>query len=195
MKNLCKTLANVELVLGVIGSIFLAYTMGMRLDYRSLSLERDIGSTLVIFTSTMLCVATLYVILYAISEILENQERLIQKMNDQQVTSIKNSTPICSPPPKSSVHIVTSTAPVENSSKKIEQVVENVNNENWKVYNDWKCPSCKRINDGLIEICTCGTKGPSGNNADATNFWTCSNCGNANSIGIEICPGCGAIKD
>lgn len=159
MKNLCKTLACIELVIGTIGSIFLACTFGIRLDYHSLSLERDGAATFAIFISAMLCVITLWVILYAISELLENQEKILQLMEKKQNSESKSLKPICSPPPKSSVP-ATSRTSVPNSNAENGQSNNEVDDESWKVYAAWKCPNCKRINDGHVETCSCGIARP-----------------------------------
>jgi hypothetical protein len=145
MKIICKILAYVELVLGITGSIFLSDTLGMRLNFHTLKLERDGTATFAILFSTLLSVITLWAILYAFSEILENPGKA-------KPTII---TPICKPlsePPKT-----LPTRP-EVQLKIVKQVPENakVNDENWNVYDAWKCPNCKRINDGSMETCICG---------------------------------------
>ena len=159
MKTLCKALAHIELILGTISSIILAYTLGKKLNYYTYNLERDGTATFIIFVSTMLCVITLWAILYAISEILENQDKIFELLENRGKAAPKSITPICGPlsgAPKAS--------PVRTQVQ--EQIVKQestdavVNDEEWKAYNSWKCPSCKRINSGSVDTCICGTSKP-----------------------------------
>lgn len=78
MKNTCKTLANLALVLGAIGSGLLAKTFGQRLDFDTLEMVRDSTRTAAIFVSTLFGVVIIWALLYAAGKILENQECIIE---------------------------------------------------------------------------------------------------------------------
>ncbi len=81
MKGFCKVLATTMLVLGTIGSIFIAKTMGMSLNMRTYDMERNWGTTIIVFLFGFLSVVVLSVILYAIDEILGNQESLYKELS------------------------------------------------------------------------------------------------------------------
>lgn len=77
MKGICKVIAYVNLVLGIIGSIAAAYLGGRSLDTYSrysISYDRNWLLTIAIFLGIMLMVITLYVILMSLVELLEKQE-------------------------------------------------------------------------------------------------------------------------
>jgi hypothetical protein len=155
MKIICKTLAYVELVLGIIGSIFLSDTLGMRLNFHTLKLERDGTATFAILFSTLLSVITLWAILYAFSEILEHQDKIFKLLEHPGKAEPTIITPICKPlsePPKT----LPTRPQVQPQILKQEPEKAKVNDENWNVYDAWKCPNCKRINDGSMETCICG---------------------------------------
>lgn len=93
MKNTCKTLANLVLVLGAIGSGLLAKTFGQRLDFDTLEMVRDSTRTAAIFVSTLFGVVIIWALLYAAGKILENQECIMEKLG------IKASKPAPAPAP------------------------------------------------------------------------------------------------
>lgn len=164
MKKLCLTLAYVELVLGVIGSISLAHTLGYQLNYKTFELERNASQTFVIFISSMLCVITLWAILCAISEVLGNQEVILDKLRTldvlkhNEISALGSSkTPICSAPEKS----YNKTSVPKSTKVESQHPIESKPvNDDWKNYKVWKCPNCKRVNDTSVATCTCGTMKP-----------------------------------
>lgn len=93
MKNACKTLANLVLVLGAIGSGLLAKTFGQRLDFDTLEMVRDSTRTAAIFVSTLFGVVIIWALLYAAGKIFENQECIMEKLG------IKTSKPGTAPAP------------------------------------------------------------------------------------------------
>ncbi|WP_312441524.1 hypothetical protein [Lacrimispora sp.] len=159
MKTLCKTLAYVELVLGTIGSIILTYTLGTKLDYHTLKFERDGAATFAIFVSAMLSVIILWAILCAFSKILENQEIIFELLESRDETKPTNITPICTPLPEPAKTLPVRPQ-VQPQTVRQEPIDTKINDENWKVYDAWKCPNCKRINDGSAVTCVCGTNKP-----------------------------------
>lgn len=161
MKNLCKTLAYIELILGVIGSFILADTLGVKVNYKTYSIERDGGLTFAIFLSTMLCVVTLWAILCAFSEILENQETLLSR-SDNSVKPEANIKPICGLPTSVSIPPASPSGTLDKGLQTVHPTMPNtvVNNDEWKEYNTWKCPNCKRINEQSVKVCACGAYKP-----------------------------------
>lgn len=97
MKNTCKTLANLVLVLGAIGSGLLAKTFGQRLDFDTLEMVRDSTRTAAIFVSTLLGVVIIWALLYAAGKILENQECIMEKLG----IKVSKPAPAPAPPAKS----------------------------------------------------------------------------------------------
>lgn len=156
MKSLCRTLSYVELITGTIGSIFLSNKLGVEVNFRTLDLERDISSTITIFVSSMLCVITFWVILYAISEILENQSRIIELVQSSTKTSPQNNSPLCGPASQNINQISPQPMPLVSELKHNNPENTKTSSEEWGKYGDWNCPNCKRINDSSIAICNCG---------------------------------------
>lgn len=85
--NFCSTLSIVVLILGIIGSIYLAYKFGVKIDsdynvwtekieYDSV---RDFGSTLTIFVSGTFGTFILYTILSTLGSISEKLDELSRK--------------------------------------------------------------------------------------------------------------------
>lgn len=160
MKSLCKTLAYVELILGIIGSIVLANTFGVKVNYKLSELERDGVMTFAIFLASALCVVTLWAILCAISEILENQEKLLMlsDKNNNPKLDTAATVPICGSPAAPDLNH--SPSQQETLLNKIQLTSNNVHNTDWNNYSVWKCPNCKRTNDSTASICMCGTSRP-----------------------------------
>lgn len=161
MKNLCKMLAYIELILGVIGSISLANVLGLRVSYTSHSIERDSVLTFTIFLSSMLCVVTLWAILCAFSEILENQEKLLAR-SGASVSPMSRIEPICdiAAPPVSRPFPTVGAAENRLITAPPTQRNTVINDDEWKKYDTWKCPNCKRINGQKDKVCTCGASKP-----------------------------------
>lgn len=78
MRSLCKVLAYIELILGIIGSIFISTTFGFKFNYSTLSLERNGTLTFTIFLLSIFSVLVLWTILCAFNKILENQEKILK---------------------------------------------------------------------------------------------------------------------
>lgn len=77
MKGILKVLAVIELVCGLIGSFIIAKASGAG-NFR-LSIKRSWGVTISTFISCLFVVVLTFVVLYAIVEILDNQEELLKR--------------------------------------------------------------------------------------------------------------------
>jgi hypothetical protein len=80
MKGLIKTLSYIQLLLGIIGSVIVAYTKGRVLEGRY-HYERSVGLTIGWFLVSLLSVLILFSILYSLYTILENQENILFKLS------------------------------------------------------------------------------------------------------------------
>lgn len=159
MKKVCRFLAVIQAIFGIIGSIVLSKSLGMRLNYKTLAAERDSMLTLSIFLGVMLSVSVIVIILYALSEILENQEKILKQLGQEDVAHIKDIKPICSP--YIAAPIRPQDQPTKSQAQSITPPSSNVViSENWKTYGDWVCPQCKRINDSQSVECACGASRP-----------------------------------
>lgn len=90
-KEFIKTLALIELVLGIIGSFFLSYSRGIiEPTSRFRDYERSWGITIGTFLTSILSVLVLYAILYALYKIIDNQESILYKLSDRNLTISSN---------------------------------------------------------------------------------------------------------
>ena len=140
MKTLLKVLAYINLVLGLIGSFVLANRFGKSIAYSyyyssKVIYERNWPLTLGIFGAGLLGTLVLFSILYALSEILDAQERPYS-------AAYKMSAP--SDSTNSSVEPA-STHPVASVSSAPE----------------WVCPKCGKHNSSYVGTCGCGERKPS----------------------------------
>ncbi len=163
MKNACKALANLVLVLGAIGSGLLAKTFGQRLDFATLEMVRDSTRTATIFVSALFGVVIIWALLYAASKILENQECIMEtlrRLEPAETSKNQKIKPLCD------ISVGLASVSDNTTKKSLEQLsnspatpVTNKKDE-WGEYHTWKCPNCKRINDESIGVCVCGTGRP-----------------------------------
>lgn len=173
MKSICKTLGNIILFLGIIGSVFISNSFGKVLNYEHMKPERDWTLTIILFLSCALSVIVLSVILYGISEILERLEK---------IDSVTN---------------LPSAPGTTQSDLKTKENTETIMNTSWK------CPTCGQVNNNSNQKCSsCNMTRPSSTlfshaskKDSAQNTWVCSNCGSINRNSMEICSSCGAVKD
>ena len=87
MKKICSVLATLTLIFGLIGAFILAKDLGMPNLFDT---ERNWGVTIGVFIGIACSAVVLSVILFAISEILENQE-IIMASNKQVSPTLLNS--------------------------------------------------------------------------------------------------------
>lgn len=128
MKEICKKIAIVVLVLGVIGSFALAAQLGKGYEYGFYDIqeERDWFMTIVYFISGVVSTGIFSVIFFALAEILEKLESL--EYNSKPAARLN-------------------TTGFENDMKREEYMVNN---------GGWKCSRCGRINDMTVGSCACG---------------------------------------
>ena len=161
MKNVCKTLANLELVLGIIGSGLLANIFGQHLNFVTQKVERDGTRTAVIFLSTLFGVVIIWALLSAASNILENQERIIDVMKHIEPVKkaeAKESMPLCGVPNEYANTSGNTSQKIVTPSSQTKEASDETKKDDWMEYDTWKCPNCKRINDKSVTICSCGTE-------------------------------------
>lgn len=128
MKDACNTLGTIVLVLGIIGSIALAWNNGVTVTYDSYSgveETRSILLTLVWFVAGILSTAIGTVILVSLGEILEYLEVLSRRVSE-----------------------------VEGKMSTVERKDKESDDIAYK--GSWKCPQCGRVNASYIGTCGCG---------------------------------------
>lgn len=140
MKTLLKVLAYINLILGLIGSFILANRFGKSLSYSyyyssKVIYERSWPLTLEIFGAGLLSSLVLFSILYALSEILDTQERLYSIAYKMSASSNSMSSSV-EPTSTHSVASVSSTS-------------------------EWVCPKCGKHNSSYVGTCGCGERKPS----------------------------------
>ena len=85
MKQICKTLGTITLVIGAIGSLSLAYIAGAPLSisrFGDLERVRNWPLSIICFLACFFCVAVLSAILHGIAEVLEYLESIDQVQDD-----------------------------------------------------------------------------------------------------------------
>ncbi len=127
MANKCRTIAIINLICGIVSSIYLAYKLGVEvdIDYRGdLDYDRNWLLTMCIFAGGCFATYMIFVIFVSIAEILDNTSL---------ITSIESTT-------NSTLN------KLENEGRK----------DDLKKNNGWRCPGCNKINPDYIETCSCG---------------------------------------
>lgn len=138
--TICKVLAYLSLIGGIIIGIFLAATLGVTVEtygkYYSYTEEtRNVGLTLMYFIIGTVVGFIDFVIFFAASVILENQEQMMYKLNTLKSTA--ESSALSNNSEKSSIF--------KDSSKTDHSDV-----------NGWKCPMCGQVNASYVGSCGCG---------------------------------------
>ena len=128
MQKSCSILGAIVLVLGVIGSIGLAWNNGVTITYNAyfgIEKERSMLLTMVWFVGGVFSTAIGTVILIALGEILENLETILKRISviEGKVSS------------------------VEKREKEADDITYN---------GSWKCPQCGRVNASYTGTCGCG---------------------------------------
>lgn len=139
MKTLLKVLSYINLVLGLIGSFILANKFGKSVSLYSyysskVIYERNWALTLGIFGAGILSTLVLFSILYALSEILDAQERLYS-------ATYKMSAP------STSMNSNTESAPIHAATPALSA-------------SEWVCPKCGKHNSSYVGTCGCGERKP-----------------------------------
>lgn len=128
MKSLCKDIGYVVLVLGAIGSVFLAKESGVDIEYSysfDITYERNWLSTIVYFLIGLASTGIFATIFFALSTILEKLETLEYRIPATDTNSLTGM----------------------SDSLREQRMVDN---------GGWKCNQCGRINDNTTGSCACG---------------------------------------
>lgn len=128
MQRACITLGVIVLIVGIVGSIGLAWFNGVTIEttsYFGVRKERSVILTLAWLIGGLFSTAIGTVILFSIGEILERLENVGESIQD--LDSKINS-------------------------------INSKNNENDEILynNSWKCPKCGRVNHNYTGTCACG---------------------------------------
>ncbi|MED9903573.1 MAG: hypothetical protein UFG06_05255 [Lachnospiraceae bacterium] len=132
----CRILAYIELVVGTIGSIIVAYFGGRKVKASSYDFEleyvRDWPTTLVCFLAPMLLAVILFAILMTLEFIMENQAKVLYLLKEQR-SKIDD---------KSESNILAKSVSRDNKSM-----------------DSWVCTKCGDTNPRSIRICKgCGSE-------------------------------------
>lgn len=128
MKDVCNILGTIVLVLGIIGSIALAWNNGVTVTYDSyfrIEEKRSIFLTISWFVGGILSTAIGTVILVALGEILEHLKVLSRRVSE----------------------VESKLSSVERKDKESDDIAYK---------GSWKCPQCGRVNASYIGTCGCG---------------------------------------
>lgn len=130
MKLVCKYLGYCVIVLGGLGSIFIAKNLGVTIEesYQGIELTRSWPLTIIYFFAGILSVSICASILLGISEILEYLEA---------VKEVRTEGPVQAEDPLSRLE---AERPAENTF--------------------WKCPGCGKNNPPYTGTCSCGQAKP-----------------------------------
>lgn len=131
MKSQCKIIAIVELILGVIGSFILAKSAGINVYAGG----RNWTTTIFTFLIGVVVSYVFFVVLYSISEIMDNQEYIMKQLEKQQENPDASS-----PAPPTKISRSNSSASLLGETKSGPTDEEG-----------WLCPKCGRLNHVLID--------------------------------------------
>ena len=150
MKSFCKSLGTLVLLVGTIGGTYIAAVCGKSIDYVHFELERDWGLTIALFASFFLSSLILYVILAALGEVLENQEKILNAIKQ----------PNSSPALPLNAQPIESHIPEQQHSKAETKITTTTINSQ-EHQKSWNCPNCKCSNPSDVNICkVCGKPRP-----------------------------------
>lgn len=147
MKNTCKILGGIVIVLGVIGTIVLAVAGGKTPDYGSYRVDYDRNWLLTIgylfagglstaFTATMF---------YALAEILEDLES-VKYLQNEVMRNIHDM--------ESIVSNKSGSADLPSSNVKVSDASSSI--YGFSGDGGWTCPECNRKNRSFENSCSCG---------------------------------------
>lgn len=132
MKSQCKIIAIVELILGILGSFILAKSGGLN----AYTGERNWTTTIFIFLIGIIVSYVFFVVLYSISEIMDNQEYIMKQLEKTEASP--ENRPVKSTGSNSSASLLSGT----KSSTMDEE--------------GWLCAKCGRLNPNSSSVCSCG---------------------------------------
>ena len=136
LKGFVKVISYIQLVFGIIGSFIIAYYKGkIPTDsfYYSRHHQRSIGITIGWFLVSLLSVLILFSFSYAFYRILENQDRILDKLNE--LNSDKNSS---------------NDLYKGFKFKEMDEIEKKLNAD------EWRCSICGKINSNSLKFCNCG---------------------------------------
>ena len=128
MQKSCSILGAIVLVLGIIGSIALAWNNGVTVTYDSyfgIEEKRSVLLTIIWFVCGIFTTAVGTVILVALGEILEYQESISKRISE-----------------------------IEGKLSSVERKDKESDDITYK--GSWKCPQCGRVNASYTGTCGCG---------------------------------------
>lgn len=128
LSTLCKIFAWMSLIGGAIFGIWVGYKYGVTSNgFSRLSVDRNVGLT-IIYTSTGIFIGFIqFVLFYAVSTILENQDDIIRNLKD-----------------------------IERNTVDVKKEVDYNNKKGVVKSNEWRCPECGKINPNYVGTCSCG---------------------------------------
>lgn len=132
MQKQCKVIAIIELVLGIIGSFVLAWASGLVLN------ERNWLITIVVFLVSVAVSYSVFVVLFSISEILQNQERISSRIYSLESSADKQNEKL------TALGCSSLFRDVQGSEER----------------KSWICPKCGKRNNNYVGTCGCGARKP-----------------------------------
>lgn len=95
MKGILKVLAVVELVCGLIGSFLIAKGSGAEIS--RFTIQRNWGITIGTFISCSFSVILVFAVIYAIIEVLDNQEAILKRLSSSEPVGSTHLSHLASP--------------------------------------------------------------------------------------------------
>lgn len=169
MKNFCRALAVIELVFGAIISFIFAIAGGrtIRMTKYGPQTGWNIGLTAAVFLVCMASFLISFAVLYALGEVLENQEKLMELLSLlKHKASGSQSHPLPSAPKnqetgtKEAGKALAGTGEAKPEACPKQDYPEPAPLPESFPDGTWKCSECRRINDRDREICVCGSHRP-----------------------------------
>lgn len=129
MKKQCKFIAIAELVIGIPGSFAAAWFWGTDLYG-----NRSWFVTILILITFILSIYFSFVIFYSISQVLENQETIYERLERIDTSVSKQDEKLNT----------------LRTASVFDDVKENIDG--------WRCPNCGKLNPSYVGTCACGTQ-------------------------------------
>ena len=137
MKSQCRIIAIVELILGVIGSFILAKGAGINVYAGG----RNWTTTIFTFLIGVVVSYVFFVVLYSISEIMDNQEYIMKQLEKHEENPNTSS-------PASSAKV--------SRSNRAASLLGGTKQGTSDEEDGWLCAKCGRLNPNGSSVCSCG---------------------------------------